>query len=57
MSKQKVISILGEPFKIEGCTGESNEKLIFKINSNRLKNVSYSILFREEELVYVAKLN
>lgn len=57
MSKDDVISILGQPAKIETCKGLSNEKLIFKINSGRPKHISYSVLFTEEELVYVAKLN
>ena len=57
MSKQEVISILGNPFKVESCKNQSNEKLIFKINSSlKLTDTSYTILFTRQELVYVAKL-
>jgi hypothetical protein len=57
MSKNEVTSILGEPFKIELCTNVLNEKLVFKINNGRTIDTRYSILFTNEQLVYVAKLN
>lgn len=57
MSKNDVTTILGEPFKIESCANELNEKLVFKINNGRPVSTRYSILFTSEQLVYVAKLN
>jgi hypothetical protein len=57
MSKNDVTSILGEPFKIESCSNELNVKLVFKINNGRATGVRYSVLFTNEQLVYVAKLN
>lgn len=57
MSKNDVVSILGQPIKTENCKGLLNEKLIFKINCGQPKLVSYSALFTDQELVYVAKLN
>lgn len=57
MSKNEVTFILGEPFKIELCTNLLNEKLVFKINNGRTISTRYSILFTNEQLVYVAKLN
>lgn len=57
MTKQEIISILGEPVKMEDCKSTVNKKLIFKINSGNSTPVLYSILFTMEELVYAAKLN
>jgi hypothetical protein len=57
MSKDAVTGILGEPFKIEHNIHKENEKLIFKLEDGRPKSVLYSILFRDDQLVYVAKLN
>ena len=57
MTKQEVKNILGEPYKIENCTNLSNKKLFFKIKSDRPANVTYSILFTEESLIYVVKIN
>lgn len=57
MSKNDVTTILGEPFKIESCANELNEKLVFKISNGRPVSTRYSILFTSEQLVYVAKLN
>ena len=57
MAKRDVISILGEPIRMEDCKSTVNEKLIFKINSGNPTPVLYSILFTMEELVYAAKLN
>jgi hypothetical protein len=57
MSKNEVISILGEPFKVESCDNKHNIKLVFKINNGRPISTRYSALFFNEELVYVAKLN
>lgn len=57
MSKSEVTSILGEPIKIEACSNPINEKFVFKINTGQLISIRYSILFTNELLVYVAKLN
>ncbi len=57
MSKIDVMSILGEPFKVESCENKLNEKLVFKINSGRPISTRYSALFLNDVLVYVAKLN
>lgn len=57
MSKEDVMSILGEPVKIESCTNPVNEKLVFKINNGKPVSTRYSVLFTNEQLVYVAKLN
>jgi hypothetical protein len=57
MSKDEVKGILGKPFKIEHCSHKENEKLIFKLDSGRPKSVLYSVLFTDDHLVYVAKLN
>ena len=57
MSKKEVISILGEPFKVESCDNKLNEKLVFKINIGRPVSTRYSVLFFNAELVYVAKIN
>lgn len=57
LSKNETISVLGEPFKIEHCKNELNEKLVFKIHNGRLSGALYSIMFLKDELVYVAKSN
>lgn len=57
MSKNEVLLILGEPFKVEPCENKFNEKLIFKINNGRPISTRYSVLLFDEKLVYVAKLN
>jgi phage terminase small subunit len=56
MSKYDVTQVLGEPFKIESCANKLNEKLVFKIYNGRPMSTRYSVLFFNEELVYVAKL-
>lgn len=56
MSKIDVTRVLGEPFKIESCSNKLNEKLVFKIYNGRPMSTRYSVLFFDEELVYVAKL-
>ncbi len=56
MSKPDVISMIGKPLRVENCKSNVNEKLIFKVNSGHPVSVLYSVLFTEEELVYVAKL-
>jgi len=50
ISKGELISILGEPYKIEDCKNPMNEKLIFRINNGRS---FYSALVTKEKLVYV----
>ena len=57
MSKDDVKLILGEPFKVELNANNLNEKLIFKINSGKPMAVRYSVLFTDDRLVYVAKIN
>jgi hypothetical protein len=58
MTIQEVISLLGNPSKIEKCVNKSNEKLVFKLSSDLIVTVStYTILFTRQQLVYVAKLN
>jgi hypothetical protein len=57
MNKQEVMKILGEPFKIENCSSEINEKLLFKITKSHFSSVTYSVLFTGDELVYAAKTN
>lgn len=54
-SKKDTIDVMGEPFKIEQCNNELNEKLIFKVNNGRLSGALYSIMFTNDELIYVAK--
>lgn len=56
MSKNTILSLLGEPFKTESCANRLNEKLVFKINAGRPASARYSVLLFNEELVYVAKL-
>ena len=56
MSKHEVTQVLGDPFKIESCENKLNEKLVFKIYNGRPMSTRYSVLFFNEELVYVAKL-
>jgi hypothetical protein len=56
MSRNEVISILGEPCKVESCDNKLNEKLVFKINSGRPISTRYSVLLFNQELVYVAKI-
>lgn len=56
MSKQEVISAIGQPVKVELCKNESNEKLIFKMKNSESTLASYTILFIRKELVYIAKL-
>ena len=56
MSKQDVLAILGEPLRIEECSGEFNEKMIFKLYSNGHTSNRYSVLFTSNTLVYIAKL-
>lgn len=57
MSKEDVTAILGEPLKMESCTNPVNEKLVFKVNNGKPVSTRYSVLFTNEQLVYVAKLN
>lgn len=57
MSKSLVLEILGDPLKVEECSGNLNEKMIFKIYSNDFLSTRYSILFTNGVLVYIAKLN
>ncbi|PBQ30616.1 hypothetical protein CNR22_02120 [Sphingobacteriaceae bacterium] len=58
MTKQEVITILGNPVKIENCKNICNEKLVFKINGHQVvRGSTYTLLFTREQLVYVAKVN
>ena len=57
MSKIDVITILGEPIKIEKCSSQLNEKMVFKLGSNTIINTRYSALFTNNMLVYIAKIN
>ncbi len=57
MTKNEVITILGEPLKLEDCSSKLNEKLVFKIDNGKATGVRYSVLFNSDQLVYVAKLN
>lgn len=57
MTKAEVVSQLGEPYRMENCRNEDNEKLIFKISNRSLPASSYAVLFIRQELFYVAKLH
>lgn len=57
MNRAEVIALLGKPCKVEQCRNENNEKLIFKINSNSLACSRYAVLFIQQALFYVAKIN
>lgn len=57
MIKEKVFEILGNPIRSEECKNPVNEKLVFKIPYGRSLSVSYSILFLDQHLNYVIKLN
>ena len=57
MTRNEVIALLGNPCKTEPCRNESNEKLIFRINSHGLASSHYAVLFIQQSLFYVAKIN
>jgi len=57
MSKKLVLEILGNPIKTEECSSLMNQKMTFKIYSNDFVSTRYSVLFTNDELVYIAKLN
>lgn len=57
MAKNIVLEILGNPMKTEQCASKANEKMTFKIYSNDFVSTRYSVLFTDDALVYIAKLN
>lgn len=57
MTRTEVIALLGKPCKIEPCRNERNEKLIFRIKTDSLVSSRYAVLFIQQALFYVAKMN